>query len=111
MATLSTGYWLTAYNLLPGQTHNYFADVGTNLSLKKPSLPPPETHGWIYWFAAQPITEPLWNPSYPEQALAVTVYYVKVANSNALQVNVVVQNVGTNAVWAYNIFYAVTKWQ
>jgi len=60
----------------------------------------------MQWFVAQPRQQPFDSDSHPEQALEVTVFYLKKANSNDLQVNVLVQNVGTNTAYAYDIFYA-----
>ena len=88
-----TGFWATGYNLAAGTTHHWAQDIGAH-------------YGLIQWFAAQPVMAP---PKYgPDRAvsLAVKVFYVKLAESNKLQVHVLVENIGVSPAWAYIIYFA-----
>jgi hypothetical protein len=88
-----TGFWATGYNLPAGATHHWYQDVGPAYSV-------------INWFAAQPVFA---RREDPEVRLAVKVFYLKHANSNNLQVNVLVENIGVSKAWAYIIYWATNK--
>lgn len=60
----------------------------------------------IHWFAAQPVFA--WKTD-PEVRLAVKVFYLKHADGNKLQVNVLVENIGVSTASAYIIYWATNK--
>jgi len=45
----------------------------------------------------------------PQVDLTVKVFYTKLANSNNLRVNVLVENIGASKDWAYIIYWATNK--
>ena len=88
-----TGHWATGYNLPAGATHHWYQDIG-------------DAYGLIQWFAAQPVFARRVDP---EVRLAVKTFHLKHANSNKLQVNVLVENIGLTDAWAYIIYWAANQ--
>jgi hypothetical protein len=85
-----TDFWASGYNLPAGATHHWYQEIEDH-------------YGFMEWFAAQPVFGDKYDP---EVSLAVKVFYLKLANSNQLQVHVLVENIGVSPAWGYVIYFA-----